>query len=191
MKDFTNQLVDLIIENEIPRIDKIMGEVTKKVSIDFAKAIFRFLDAYYENYDPTRYVRIYEKRGKYLRNKQPKEGQISLHDAITRGGANNSEFSKHGGTYQTEKGAVSYIGGIEFDESSFENDSMKHIGRGISEWNIVENFIYAGDGVGVGDWRSTRAGYNHPSADELMREYMATYGQTFDKHYKNALKHNK
>jgi hypothetical protein len=84
MKDFTDMLADLILENEKSRLDKIMSEVTKKVSIDFANAMFEFLDAYYDNYDPTSYVRVYGKRGKYMSGQKPKPGQVSLHAAVTR-----------------------------------------------------------------------------------------------------------
>jgi hypothetical protein len=90
----------------------------------------------------------------------------------------------YGGSYYD-----GYIGGVVFDSSKFQQNGMRHIGKGISEWNIVENFLYAGDGVGVGDWRSVSAAeYNEPSADEAMNIYMDFYGPTFDMHYKNALK---
>lgn len=189
MRNFTDDLVDLIIENEIPRIDKIMNEVTRNISIDFARETFRLLDEYYDNYTPIRYVRVYGNKRK-LRTKRgttsrkPRAGQVSLHAAVTRGGDNDPAIGVYGGSYYD-----GYIGGVVFDSSKFQQNGMRHIGKGISEWNIVENFLYAGDGVGVGDWRSVSvAEYNEPSADEAMNIYMDFYGPTFDTHYKNALK---
>ena len=189
MRNFTDELVNLIIENEIPRIDKIMNEVTKNISIDFSREIFRLVDEYYDNYTPIRYVRVYGNKRK-LRTKKgttsrkPRAGQVSLHAAITRGGENEPAIGVYGGSYYD-----GYVGGVVFDSSKFQRNGMRHIGKGISEWNIVENFLYAGDGVGVGDWRSvSEAEYNEPSADEAMNIYMDFYGPTFDTHYKNALK---
>jgi hypothetical protein len=184
MKNFTDDLVDLIIENEAPRIDKIMNEVTKNISIDFAKETFRLLDAYYDNYDPVRYVRVYGKRGKYMKNRKPRAGQVSLHAAITRGGESEPAIGVYGGSYYE-----GYVGGVVFDSSYFQGNGMRHIGKGISEWNIVENFLFAGEGVGTGDIRShLTSGYDHPSADAELNIFMDAYGPTFDRHYTNALK---
>ena len=186
MKGFTDALADLIIENEIPRIDNIMREVTEKISIDFAKEAFRLLDEYYDNYTPIRYVRVYGPKRK-LRTKsgdtkrKPKGGQVSLHAAITRGGENNPAIGISGGSY--EEG---YFGGIAFDPSQFTGNGMRHIGKGsdFSEWNIVENFLFAGEG-GYGDIRS-HIEYSYPSADQEMWAFMNTYGTQFDTHYNSA-----
>jgi hypothetical protein len=192
MRNFTDEVVDLIIENEIPRIDKIMNEVTKNISIDFAKETFRLLDEYYDNYTPIRYVRVYGNKRK-LRTKKgttsrkPRAGQVSLHAAITRIEDDGPAIGVHGGSYYD-----GYIGGVVFDSSKFQGNGMRHIGKGISEWNIVENFLYAGDAGEhnlKGDWRSVSAAdYHNHSADEAMNIYMDFYGSTFDMHYKNALK---
>lgn len=189
MKNFTDDLVNLIIENEAPRIDKIMNEVTRNISMDFAKETFRLLDEYYDNYTPIHYVRVYGKKRKLRTksgktNRKPRAGQVSLHAAITRGGEKEPAIGVYGGSYHD-----GYIGGVVFDSSYFKGNGMRHIGKGISEWNIVENFLYAGDGIGVGDWRSVSAsGYSEPSADEAMNIYMSSYDPIFDMHYKNALK---
>jgi hypothetical protein len=189
MKDFTDVLINTIIENEIPRIDKIMNEVTKKVSQDFAAETFRLLDEYYDNYTPIRYVRVYGNKRK-LRTKKgttsrkPRPSQVSLHAAITRGGEDDPAIGVYGGSYSD-----GYIGGVVFDASYFQGNNMRHLGKGISEWNIVENFLFAGEGVGTGDWRSVSAAdYDHHSADEAMNMFMDFYGPTFDRHYQNALK---
>ena len=183
MKDFADVLINKIIENERSRIDKIMKYTTEQVSKDFALVMNRFLDMYYDDYDPTSYVRVYGKRGRYLSGRTKKPGEISLHAAVSR---NDGSLERSGGTLQPV-GQVSYVGGIEFDESNFKGNKMKHLKRGIEEWDIVQNFLYAGEGVGNGDWRS-EIEYSAPSADKMMREYMDGYDPLFDKHYNDALK---
>ena len=202
MRDFTDILVKTIIENEKDRLDRVMNEVTKKISEDFAMKMFQLIDEYYDNYDPTRYVRIYGKRGKYLSNRKGPDG-VSLHAAVTRGGVENADLSKNIDSHY-KNDAFSYVGGIEFDSDYFKDadNHMRHKNRmkkdqdgnptheaRISEWNIVENFIYAGEGIGTGDWRS-QISYSHPSADAAMKAFMASYDSTLDKHYKQALKNN-
>ena len=188
MKDFTNELVDLIIENEVPRIDKIMNEVTKNIQTDFAREVYKLLDQYYDNYTPIRYVRVYGKKRK-LRTKsgkttrKPRAGQVSLHAAITRGGEDAPAIGVSGGSYDT-----GYVGGIVLNADYFNGNHMRHIGKGknFSEWNIVENFMFAGEG-GYGDIRSY-VDYSFPSANEEMSRFMDAYGSTLDKHYNDALK---
>lgn len=191
MKDFTNELVDLIIENEMPRIDKIMNEVTQKIRTDFAREVYRLLDEYYDNYTPIRYVRVYGAKRK-LRTKRgtttrkPRAGQVSLHAAITRGGENAPAIGVAGGSYYD-----GYVGGVILDEEKFKGNDMRHIGKGkdFDEWNIVENFMFAGEGVGYGDWRSVSvSGWSGHSADEAMNMFMDFYGPTLDKYYNDALK---
>ena len=185
MKNFTDELVNLILENERTRIDKIMGEVTENISKDFELVVLRFLDLYYEDYDPRHYVRIHGVRGKYMQGKTPRrKGQVSLHAALAR---QNNKLRRSGGTLQWGQNQVSYVGGIAFDENNFKENSMRHLGKGISEWNIVENFVYAGDGVGKGDWRSQIDDYNIPSLDEAMGAYIDSYDPLLRRHYKNAL----
>ena len=105
MNKFTNALADLIIQNEIPRIDNVMREVTEKISIDFANKIFSLVDEYYDNYTPIHYVRVYGPKRK-LRTKsgktsrKPKGGQVSLHAAITRGGENTPAIGVAGGSFE-------------------------------------------------------------------------------------------
>ena len=188
MKDFTDRLVDLIIQNETSNVNKIMDEVTKKVSVDFAAKMFGLIDKYYETYEPVSYVRVYGKRGNRMKNRHPKGGQVSLHAAITRGGVDSAAISFSGGSYYE-----GYVGGIQFDESKFQGNGMRHIGKGIEEWDIVENFLFAGQGVNSdmeklkGDIRSA-IDYEYPSADLEMIQYMSMYGSTLDKYYNDALK---
>lgn len=185
MKDFTDQLVDLILKNEEPRIDKIMNEVTKKIRDDFVAMTNSLIDDYYFDYIPIRYVRVYgAKRKLHTKNgatkRKPVAGQVSLHAAINRMGTD--------GNYAISGGSISdgYVGGIVFDSGYFKGNGMRHVGKGISEWDIVENFLYAGEGVGTGDWRS-QISYSPPSADKMMQIFMDSYDSQFDKYYQDAL----
>lgn len=191
MKDFTDVLVDTIISKERDRIDKVMKEVTMNIQRDFAEKMYELLDEYYENYEPIRYVRLYGRKKKLKRGAtkmKAKKGGVSLHAAITRGGFDAPAIGYVGGDYDN-----GYYGGISFDPDYFtgQDNHIRHIGKGknFTEWNIVENFLFAGEG-GYGDIRSY-IDYSHQSADAEMQAFMAAYGPTFDRHYQNALKHNK
>lgn len=189
MKDFTDELVDLIIQNEKENLDIIMKEVTQKITTDFARETYRLLDKYYDNYTPIRYVRVYGAKRK-LRTKsgttkrKPRPGQVSLHAAITRGGLDTPAIAVDCGDYDN-----GYTGGIVLDPTKFKENGMRHIGKGkdFTEWNIVENFMFAGEG-GYGDIRSYIDDYNYPSADTELGRFMDSYGSTVDKYYKTALK---
>ena len=113
---------------------------------------------------------------------------MSLHAAVFRGGENAPAIGYAGGSYDE-----GYYGGISFNSDYFKGNGMRHIGKGknFTEWNIVENFLFAGQG-GYGDWRSTEeSGWTGTAADTEMQAFMDAYGPTFDRHYQNALKHNK
>ena len=190
MEKFVDALASLIIQNEIPRIDNVMREVTEKISIDFANKIFSLVDEYYDNYTPINYVRVYGPKRK-LRTKsgktsrKSKGGQVSLHAAITRGGENTPAIGVAGGSF--EEG---YFGGVAFDPEKFKGNGMRHIGKGenFTEWDIVENFLFAGEG-GYGDIRS-HIEYNHLSADKEMWDFMKNYDEQLRGHYDQALKNN-
>lgn len=193
MKEFTDKLVEAILANEKDRLDKIMNEVTERISRDFEQVVLTYLDDYYENYDPTKYVRLYGKRGKYLSDKTNDNG-ISLHAAVS--GTHKNHLKRHG--FDADNNI--YVGGIAFDEEYFKDNNMKHVGKGRSkdgtkftEWNIIENFVYAGDGVTsdgerlFGDRRSYIA-YTAPSLDELMQTYISNYDTTVRKYFDEAVK---
>ena len=192
MKNFTDELANLIIENEIPRINKIMTEVTEKIRDDFVAMANSLIDDYYFDYTPIRYVRVYgDKRRLRTKNgatkRKPRAGQVSLHAAIRRMGTDEN-YAISGGSYYD-----GYVGGIIFDATNFNGNGMRHIGKGISEWDIVENFLFAGDGVNSdgeplhGDIRS-HIEYGAPSADEMFQTMMNSYGSRLDQHYNNVLK---
>lgn len=188
MKDFIDALVDTIINKERSRIDTIMKEVTTNIQKDFAEHARKLLDEYYENYDPIRYVRVYRKRGKHIKNRKPKPGQISLHAAVFRGGEETPAIGYVGGDY--EEG---YYGGISFNSDYFKGHGMMHTGKGknFTEWDIVENFLFAGQG-GYGDWRSVpESGWSGTAADTEMQAFMASYDARLRQHYNNALNNNK
>ena len=120
-----------------------------------------------------------------MKNRKPKAGQVSLHAAVTRDGEGAISFS--GGNYYE-----GYVGGIQFDEDKFKGNGMRHLDKGISEWNIVENFLFAGAGINSdmedlsGDIRSYQD-YQHHSADLEMMLYMSKYDKV-KKYFEDALK---
>lgn len=185
MKDFTDVLIDAIIEQEQSRIDKIMDDVTRNISKDFAQEAVRLIDAYYDNYTPVHYVRVYGKKRKLKTksgstSRKPRAGQVSLHAAIAREGKDSIAY--YG--LDTEG---NYVGGIRLDANKLKGNGMRHIGKGISEWDIIENFIYAGEKEGSGDWRA-QIDYGYPSADKELLAFSHNYRPTLDKHFEAALK---
>ena len=192
MKNFTDVVIDTILKNEVPRIDKIMNEVTEKIRDDFVAMANSLIDDYYFDYTPTRYVRVYgNKRRLHTKSgatkRKPKAGQVSLHAAVSRMGTDEN-YAISGGSYYD-----GYVGGIIFDAANFKGNGMRHLNKGISEWDIVENFLFAGDGVNDdgealrGDIRS-HIEYGAPSADEMFQAMMNSYDSRLDQHYNNALK---
>lgn len=199
MKDFIDTLADTIIARERPRLDKIMKEVTDKIRDDFADVTMLLLDRYYDDYTPLYYVRIYEPKRKRPRkrpNAKPRKGTASLYGAVQKGLETSDKVAVSGGSYET-----GYVGGVSFNPDYFARYNMKHYnkGAGFKDWNIIENFIYAGEGVAdygdalVGDWRSTGQydGVESPSFDLMMDAFMSGYGSTIDKYYNDALRKNK
>ena len=159
-----------------------------KIRTDFVRETYRLLDQYYDNYTPIRYVRVYGKKRKLhtksgTTTRKPKAGQVSLYTAITRGGEGAPAIGVAGGSYYD-----GYIGGVVLDSDQFKRNGMRHIGKGskFTEWNIVENFMFAGEG-GYGDIRSY-IDYGYPSADTELGHFMDLYGPTVDRYYKDALR---
>ena len=77
-------------------------------------------------------------------------------------------------------GVLGYQAGVLFDESKLK---MKHAikGKGFTEWDIVEDFlwgVHGNDDIFV----------TEPSAGWVLYEYINSYKSTFDKHYKAACK---
>lgn len=189
MKDFASIMADIVIETERERIDGMLTELTKKIRDDFVNEVYRLIDEYYDNYVPVRYVRLYAPKRKLKTKKgttkatpkTSKSGTVSLYEAIHRQDADGPIIGVYGGSI--EEG---YVGGVVFDSSELGyRKGMRHPDKGISEWNIIENFVYAGEGVGTGDWRSqSAADYSEPSADAMLNMFMNSYASAFDRHYK-------
>jgi hypothetical protein len=195
MKKFADILADTIIEREDERVNAILTEVTTKIRDDFVREVYRLVDEYYDNYTPARYVRLYEPKRKLRKKRGTKKAKAkgtskaSLYEAITKGGYEDPIIGVSG------KIDGEWVGGVIFDPSKIGyRTGMRHPDRGISEWNIVENFIFAGDAKThdlTGDWRSVSAsGYNYPSADEELNMYMTFYKPILDQHYKDAYNNN-
>lgn len=208
MNKIADAIADAILATEADRLDAIMAEVTRNITLDFADVAHSLIDDYYFDYLPIQYVRTYGRK-KFLRDKavgkgvrvsaKGKSGNVSLHAAITRQGKTKEGnpgpvIGSYGIRY--DNGQKVYYGGLSFDEEYFQDvdNRIRHQGKGISEWNIVENFLYAGEGVGTGDVRSypeiSGVSYSAPSADEMLKEALNTYKLRFDQHYQNALKNN-
>lgn len=186
MKKFADILADTIIEKESDRVNNILTEVTTKIRDDFVQEVYRLVDEYYDNYTPARYVRLYEPKRK-LKNKKgttlskPKKGGVSLYDAITKGGFDDPIIGVSG------KINGEWMGGVIFDSAKLGyRTGMRHPGKGITEWNIFTNFLFAGED-GNGDVRS-HIPYEYPSADEELTLFYNTYKPKLDKHYKDAYK---
>ena len=66
MKNFANTLADIIVENETPRLDNIMQEVSKKIQGDVVAVTYNVIDFFYQDYKPQYYIRTddYKKRFK-------------------------------------------------------------------------------------------------------------------------------
>lgn len=193
MKKFADMMADIVIETERERIDDILTELTKKIRDDFVEEVYRLVDEYYDNYVPARYVRLYAPKRK-LRTKKgttkarpntSKAGAVSLYEALHKMEGDDPIIGVYGGNI--EEG---YVGGVIFDSSKLGyRKGMRHPDKGITEWNILENFVYAGEGIGNGDWRSVSAAeYDHHSADADLQMFMTFYKTRLDEHYKAIYK---
>lgn len=204
MKKFADVVADAILATEASRLDKIMADVTRNITYDFAEATYSLMDDYYFDYTPIQYVRKHTRK-KFLRggrtSKKSPADRISLHSAITKQG--ETKEGNIGPVIGTYGGSLyeGYYAGISFDEEYFnKRDSMYHGDKdknekGIEEWDIVKNFLFAGEGIGKGDIRSHPAisgvEYSAPSADKMLNAMLQAYKPRFDEHYQNALRKNK
>lgn len=194
MKDFIDELAKDIVNEAKNDIDKRMKPLMKEIVADLTRETFRLIDQYYQTYVPIRYIRLHPPRtlrsGKEPKHKSPSKGP-SLYTAVTRAKGEALSFTDQ--LYQGDK--RSYYAGIEFDEDDFKGNSMYHAGKGIEEWDIVEQFLYAGEGRAKGDARSyptvSHTDYNYDSADAELSRFIANYDTQFDKHFKKAFPKSK
>lgn len=200
MKNFTDDLVKLIIENETPRLNNIMQEVSKKIQDDFVAVTYGLIDAFYSDYthgDGRIYIRTDEYKARHRidtrgRKHKRKNGALdkmsnaekkrasdkSLMSAIKSMNGNEPAI----GVCRELEGIFGWQAGVVFDEGYF-NDTMKHSVKGSSftEWDIAEDFLWGVHG--------NEAVYTtDPSAGWALYEYVDSYKPKFDKHYKNACK---
>ena len=189
MKDFIDELAKDIVNEAKKGIDDKMQELMQYIVADLTQETFRLIDQYYQAYVPIRYIRLHSPRilrsGKTPTRKSPSKGP-SLYAAITRNQGEALAF-----TDQTYKdGMYVYYAGIEFDEDDFKGNNMYHEGKGISEWDIVEQFLYAGEGRAKGDVRSyptvSHTSYNYDSAYVELSRFIDNYDAQFDKHFRKA-----
>ena len=194
MKDFIDELAKEIVNEAKNDIDKNMEKLTKNIVADLTRETFRLIDQYYQTYVPIKYIRLHPPRtlrsGKTPTRKSPSKGP-SLHKAITRNEGEALSFVDQ----SYKDGMNVYYAGIEFDEDDFKGNNMYHAEKGISEWDIVEQFLYAGEGKAKGDARSyptvSHTDYSYDSADVELNRFIANYDTQFDKHFKNAFPNTK
>lgn len=195
MKDFANTLIDLIIENEMPRLNKVMRYVAGKIQEDFIGVTYRLIDAYYADYMPPErayYIRTDEYKSKH-NNQRNKKGQFrqkkskaeydrgrdkSLMSAIKALDASGEPAI---GVCRPIEGTNGYQAGVVFDPDYF-NKNMQHTYKGFTEWDITENFLFGQHGNGEA------IHFTEPHADIVLRDYLNSYKTRFDKHYNDALK---
>lgn len=203
MEKFTDTLVNLIIEQETPRLNNIMKEVAKKIQGDVVGVTYSVIDAFYMDYMPPErvYIRTDEykfrhgmdKHGRKRNNKgqivskntakksqsqteQRRAGDRSLMSAIKSFTGNQPAI----GVCRPIDGAFGYQAGVIFDEGYFEK-YMRHSVKGFNEWDIVEDFLW-----GVHGNDSTFV--TTPSAGLVLYEYINSYKTRFDIHYNSVCK---
>ena len=194
MKDFIDALADDIVNDSRSDIQNRMQVLMQNIVKDLANETVRLIDKYYQSYAPIRYVRLHPPRtlrsGKKPNKKSRSKGP-SLHKAITR---NPYEVLGYTDMMYRDQNEV-YFAGIEFDEDDFKGNNMYHADKGISEWDIVEQFLYAGEGKAKGDVRSypivSHQDYNYDSADAELNMFISNYDTLFDKHFKQAFHNTK
>lgn len=189
MKDFIDALAEDIVNEAKKDIDDGMQKLMQNIVEDLTKETVRLIDQYYQTYAPIRYVRLHKPRtlrsGKEPKGKSPSKGP-SLHRAITR---NPNEVLGYMDMMYRDGNPVYFVG-LEFDENDFNGNAMYHAGKGIAEWDILEGFLYAGEGKARGDARSyptvSHQSYNYDSADAELNMFINNYDTLFDQHWKKA-----
>ena len=191
MKDFTNELVNLIIQNETPRLNNIMQDVSKNIQKDTIQKTKDVVDKFYQDYTSEQgrvYIRVDEYRTtpSKRRNKngnrlvRKRDRNVSLRSAILNGVMSENEGAV--GICRPLDGILGWEAGVLFDEGYFQSH-MKHSdkGKNFTEWDIVEDFLW-----GVHGNESIYT--TDPSAGYELYEFIETYKSKFDKHYNNACK---
>ena len=194
MENFIDALAKDIVNDAKDDIKNKMQGLMQNIVKDLANETVRLIDKYYQTYAPIRYVRLHPPRtlrsGQEPKRKSRSKGP-SLHRAITR---NPYEVLGYMDTMYRD-GEEVYLVGLEFDEDDFKGNDMYHAHKGISEWDIVEQFLYAGEGKAHGDARSyptvSHQDYNYDSADAELNMFINNYDTLFDQHFKKAFRKTK
>jgi hypothetical protein len=187
MKDFTNELVNLIIQNETPRLNDIMQEVSKKIQRDVINKTKSVIDQFYQDYSPEVYIRVddyrstpskrRDKRGNRLVRKRDRN--VSLRSTVTKNWDSDQPAI---GVCRPLDGILGWESGVLFDEGYFQRH-MKHSHKGsnFTEWDIVEDFLWGVHG-------NESVATTEPSAGYELYEFIETYKTKFDRHYNDACK---
>ena len=170
-------------------IEKKIPKVMEDIIQDLTEKTVELIDQYYQTYAPIRYVRLHKPRtlrsGREPKGKSPSKGP-SLHTAITR---NPREVLGYMDVMYRDTNPIYFVG-LEFNEDDFKGNNMYHAHKGITEWDIVEGFLYAGEGKAHGDARSyptvSHQDYNYDSASAELERYINNYDTLFDMHIKKA-----
>lgn len=151
MKSFSDELTDLIIQNETPRLNDIMREVSKKIQKDVIQKTKEVVDKYYQDYTQEKgrvYIRVDEyrmtpskrrdKNGNRLVRKRDRN--VSLRSTITKNWDSNQPAI---GVCRPLDNILGWQSGVLFDEGYFQTH-MKHShkGKNFTEWDIVEDFLW-------------------------------------------------
>jgi hypothetical protein len=151
MKSFSDELTDLIIQNETPRLNDIMREVSKKIQKDVIQKTKEVVDKYYQDYTQEKgrvYIRVDEyrmtpskrrdKNGNRLVRKRDRN--VSLRSVITKNWDSNQPAI---GVCRPLDNILGWQSGVLFDEGYFQTH-MKHShkGKNFTEWDIVEDFLW-------------------------------------------------
>lgn len=194
MKDFVDALAKDIVNDTRNDIQDGMQKLMQYIVKDLVDETVRLIDKYYKSYAPIRYIRLHPPRtlrtGKEPKGKSRSVGP-SLHRAITRNPYEVLGFMDS----MYRDGSEVYFVGLEFDEDDFKGNNMYHAGKGISEWDIVEQFLYAGEGKAKGDVRSypivSHQSYEYDSASVELNRFINNYDTLFDKHFKRVFRNIK
>ena len=196
MGNFADALADIILQNEAPKLDKIMRYIAEQAQNDIVQATYTAIDAYYQDYSPLYYIRTdklsQRKRGdsgkfvKKLKNERKRNTKryrdISLQTAVK---ALDESGQPAIGVCEPLDSGIGYQAGVLFDPNYFES-AMRHSIKGFTEWDIAENFIFGQHGNGSA--QSSVTEFTEPHADIILRDYINAYGPKFDKHYQDALR---
>ena len=192
MKDFTDDLVTLIGQQEAERLDNIMYDVAQKIQGDVVAVTYNVIDAFYEDYTREmgrQYIRTDEykhphgKGGRFRYKNKNEWGSLRNDDISLRSALKRMENGEPAiGVCRPLDSMYGYQAGVIFDEEVLSK-TMRHSIKGdnFTEWDIVEDFLWGVHGAD-GVHNTT------PSAGWALYDYINSYKPRFDKHDKNAIK---